>query len=86
MFFILILCCATQDIAVDGWALTCLSPESLSYASTAQTIESILGIFQVLQFLALSSPDFANKYLRSTPLDVGLFSLGGYLKFWGGCI
>lgn len=84
VFFILILCCATQDIAVDGWALTCLSPESLSYASTAQTIGINTGYFSSFTiFLALSSPDFANKYLRSTPLDVGLFSLGGYLKFWG---
>ena len=54
VFFILILCCATQDIAVDGWALTCLSPESLSYASTAQTIGiNTLGIFQVLQFFSI---------------------------------
>ncbi|EMG45861.1 hypothetical protein SBY92_002267 [Candida maltosa Xu316] len=83
-FFVLVLCCATQDIAVDGWALTCLSPESLSYASTAQTIGINTGYFSSFTiFLALSSPDFANKYLRSTPLDVGLFSLGGYLTFWG---
>ncbi|EGW35660.1 uncharacterized protein SPAPADRAFT_58867 [Spathaspora passalidarum NRRL Y-27907] len=35
-------------------------------------------------FLALSSPDFTNKYLRSIPRDdVGLFSLGQYLTFWG---
>lgn len=50
VFFILVLCCATQDIAVDGWALTCLSPESLSYASTAQTIGINTGYFQVLPY------------------------------------
>ena len=84
VFFILVLCCATQDIAVDGWALTCLSPESLSYASTAQTIGINTGYFSSFTvFLALSSPEFANKYLREIPLDVGLFTLGGYLRFWG---
>ena len=83
-FFILVLCCATQDIAVDGWALTVLSPESLSFASTAQTIGMNCGYFMSFTiFLALSSPEFANKYLRSAPLQRGLFSLGEYLTFWG---
>ncbi|KAK6459370.1 acetyl-CoA transporter [Scheffersomyces xylosifermentans] len=83
-FFLLVFFCATQDIAVDGWALTCLSPESLSYASTAQTIGINTGYFSSFTiFLALSSPDFANKYLRTTPLDEGLFTLGQYLTFWG---
>lgn len=83
-FFLLVFLCATQDIAVDGWALTCLSPESLSFASTAQTIGMNCGYFlSFTVFLALSSPDFANKYLRSVPLEHGLFSLGSYLTFWG---
>lgn len=83
-FFLLVFLCATQDIAVDGWALTCLSPESLSFASTAQTVGMNCGYFlSFTVFLALSSPDFANKYLRSVPLDAGLFTLGGYLTFWG---
>ena len=34
-------------------------------------------------FLALSAPDFANKYFRSTPQDVGLMTLNSYLTFWG---
>ena len=84
VFFVLVFFCATQDIAVDGWALTCLSKDSLSYASTAQTIGINSGYFMSFTiFLALSSPDFANKYLRSQPLDRGLFSLGQYLVFWG---
>lgn len=83
-FFLLVFLCATQDIAVDGWALTCLSPESLSFASTAQTIGMNCGYFlSFTVFLALSSPDFANKYLRKLPIDKGLFDLGGYLAFWG---
>ncbi|SGZ55733.1 CIC11C00000002030 [Sungouiella intermedia] len=83
-FFLLVFLCATQDIAVDGWALTCLSPESLPFASTAQTIGMNCGYFlSFTVFLALSSPDFANKYLRKVPIDKGLFDLGGYLAFWG---
>ncbi|RLV91400.1 putative membrane protein [Spathaspora sp. JA1] len=84
-FFMLVFFCATQDIAVDGWALTCLSPHSLSFASTAQTIGINLGYFMSFTiFLALSSPDFTNKYLRAVPIeDKGLFSLGQYLTFWG---
>lgn len=83
-FFLLIFLCATQDIAVDGWALTCLSPESLPFASTAQTIGMNCGYFlSFTVFLALTSPEFANKYIRTTPVDAGLFTLGGYLGFWG---
>lgn len=83
-FFLLVFFCATQDIAVDGWALTCLSPEALSYASTAQTIGINSGYFSSFTiFLALNSPDFANKYLRTIPTDAGLFTLGQYLSFWG---
>lgn len=83
-FFFLVFLCATQDIAVDGWALTCLSPESLPFASTAQTIGMNCGYFlSFTVFLALSLPEFANRYLRTVPQDLGLFTLGGYLVFWG---
>ncbi|KAI5840583.1 acetyl-coenzyme A transporter 1-domain-containing protein [Tricharina praecox] len=34
-------------------------------------------------FLAFNSADFSNHYFRSTPLKNGLFTLGGYLQFWG---
>lgn len=60
VFGSLILAAATQDIAVDGWALTLLSSQNLSYASTAQTIG--LGIGNALSFtvfLALNSVEFA---------------------------
>jgi MFS transporter, PAT family, solute carrier family 33 (acetyl-CoA transportor), member 1 len=81
-------CCgrwySAQDLADVGWALTLLSVDNLSYASTAQTIGLNTGYFlSFTVFLAFASPEFANKYFRSEPLDVGLVSLGGYLKFWG---
>ncbi|KAK2053143.1 acetyl-CoA transporter 1 [Colletotrichum caudatum] len=83
-WFFLVFMCATQDIAVDGWALTLLTPGNVSYASTAQTVGLTAGHFlSYTVFLAFNSKDFANRYFRSSPLDHGLMSLGGYLTFWG---
>jgi len=83
-WFFLVFMCATQDIAVDGWALTLLTPGNISYASTAQTVGLTAGQFMSYTvFLAFNSPDFANKYFRSTPLEDGVMTLGGYLTFWG---
>ncbi|TKA61034.1 hypothetical protein B0A55_10803 [Friedmanniomyces simplex] len=83
-WFGLVFMCATQDIAVDGWALTLLSPTNLSYASTAQTVGLTAGHFlSYTVFLALSSPDFTNKYFRSSPQAHGLMTLDSYLQFWG---
>ncbi|KAI1328200.1 acetyl-CoA transporter 1 [Xylariaceae sp. FL0255] len=83
-WFFLVFMCATQDIAVDGWALTLLTPGNVSYASTAQTVGLTAGHFlSYTVFLAFNSEDFANKYWRSVPAEGGLMDLGGYLKFWG---
>jgi len=68
---------ATQDIAVDGWALNLLSPESLSYASTCQTIGLNTGFFASFTvFLAFNSEAFAAKW------GVPHLTLSAYLKFW----
>lgn len=83
-WFFLVLMCATQDIAVDGWALTLLSPGNISYASTAQTVGLTAGQFlSYTVFLALNSQDFANRWFRSQPKDHGFVSLGAYLTLWG---
>ena len=83
-WFFLVFLCATQDIAVDGWALTLLSPQNLSYASTAQTVGLTAGHFlSYTVFLAFNSPDFANRWFRSTRSTEGVMTLGGYLTFWG---
>ncbi len=67
-----------------GWALTLLSPQNLSYASTAQTVGLTAGGFlSYTVFLAFNSPDFANRYFRSSPQAEGVMTLGGYLTFWG---
>lgn len=83
LFFILILLAATQDIAVDGWALTILSKENTSLAATCQTIGLNTGFFSSFTiFLAFNSSEFCNKYIRSIPQDFGLIELSGYLRFW----
>ncbi len=56
---------APQDIAVDGWALTLLSPANVSYASTCQTVGQTTGIFTSFTvFLALQDAAFCNTYIR----------------------
>ncbi|KAF2724644.1 hypothetical protein K431DRAFT_217265 [Polychaeton citri CBS 116435] len=85
-WFALVFLCATQDIAVDGWALTLISPTNLSYASTAQTVGLTAGQFMSYTvFLAFSSKEFANKYFRpaAAPQEYGLLTLDSYLTFWG---
>lgn len=83
-WFLLVFLCATQDIAVDGWAITLLSPPNISYASTAQTVGLTAGHFlSYTVFLAFNSKDFANRWFRTEAQDVGLLSLGTYLTFWG---
>ena len=83
-WFFLVFMCATQDIAVDGWALTLLTPGNISYASTAQTVGLTAGQFMSYTvFLAFESPDFANKWFRKVPGTEGVMTLGGYLTFWG---
>ena len=83
-WFLLVFLCATQDIAVDGWAISLLSLQNMAYASTAQTVGLTAGSFlSHTVFLALQAPDFANAWFRSTPSEEGLLSLGGYMAFWG---
>lgn len=83
-WFLLVFLCATQDIAVDGWAISLLSAKNISYASTAQTVGLTAGHFlSYTVFLAFNSPDFANKWFRATPSNTGLVTLGENLTFWG---
>ncbi|XP_029647152.1 acetyl-coenzyme A transporter 1 [Octopus sinensis] len=83
-FFILNFLAATQDIAVDGWALTMLSKDNVGWASTCNSVGQTAGYFlgNVL-FLALESPTFCNKYLRSVPSSEGIITLAGFLFICG---
>ncbi|XP_003218269.1 acetyl-coenzyme A transporter 1 [Anolis carolinensis] len=83
-FFLFEFLAATQDIAVDGWALTMLSRENVGYASTCNSVGQTAGYFlgNVL-FLALESASFCNKYLRFQPQPQGIVTLSDFLFYWG---
>jgi len=69
MFFFLNFLAATQDIAVDGWALTMLQRHNVGYASTCNSVGQTAGYFLGYVFyMALES--------------YGLVTLAGFLQFW----
>lgn len=83
-FLLLNFLAATQDIAVDGWALTMLKRCNVGHASTCNTVGQTAGFFLgYVLFLALESPYFCNKYLRTEPEEFGLVTLSSFLLFWG---
>ena len=82
-FLILYFLMATQDIVVDGWALTMLSRENVGYASPCNNIGQIIGIFLANQgFIALSDPIWCKQYL-DIDTENGLVTLAGFINFWG---
>ncbi|EFN53476.1 hypothetical protein CHLNCDRAFT_11505, partial [Chlorella variabilis] len=85
LFFLLVLLAATQDVAVDGWALTLLSKQHVGYAATCQTVGMNIGYFASFTvFLALNDPSFSNKWLPAASAPgQGALSLSGYMRFWG---
>ncbi|GLE10120.1 hypothetical protein PINS_up022115 [Pythium insidiosum] len=83
-FFVLYFMMATQDIAVDGWALTMLSSHHVGHASTCNTVGQTLGYFVAyVGFLALHDPATCNAYFRSVPQPDGMVSLAAFMNFWG---
>jgi len=85
--FFLILLAATQDIAVDGWALTMLSKENVSFASTCQSLGLTSGFFVSFTiFLALNNADFCASYIAPW-ISLGesgiAITLGEFMKFSG---
>ncbi|XP_068699188.1 acetyl-coenzyme A transporter 1-like [Montipora foliosa] len=84
IFFCLNFLAATQDIAVDGWALTMLSRKNVGYASTCNSVGQTAGYFMGnVVFLALTSADLSNKYLRTEPQSTGVVTFSGFFYFWG---
>lgn len=84
VFFALNFLAATQDIAVDGWALTMLSKRNVGWVSTCNTVGQTAGYFLGnVVFLALESTDFCNKYLRTESQSTGVVTLSSFLYFWG---
>lgn len=84
VFFLLFVCAATQDIAVDGWAITMLARENVGHASTCNSVGQTAGYFLgYTVFLALESAEFCNRFLRWEPLEKGIMDLPSFFLFWG---
>lgn len=84
MFFSLNFLAATQDIAVDGWALTMLKRCNVGHASTCNSVGQTAGYFLgYILFMALESKEFCNRYVFSEPRNEGLVDLSGFMWFWG---
>jgi MFS transporter, PAT family, solute carrier family 33 (acetyl-CoA transportor), member 1 len=74
---------ATQDIAVDGWALTMLSRQNVGYASTCNTIGQLLGFFISNQgFIALSDALWCKRFLGMDG-ETALVTLHSFIEFFG---
>ena len=86
LFLVFYFLAATQDIAVDGLALTILSPRNKELGATCNAIGQSVGYFLAYTgFLAFYSKDFCNNYLRSAaaPSETGFVTLGGFMALWG---
>ena len=87
IFFVVYVLLASQDICVDGWALTLLANSNLQWASTCQTVGQTLGRFiGFTVLLTFESAKFTNRYVR-IPLGLserpdGLFTLDQFVRFW----
>jgi PAT family acetyl-CoA transporter-like MFS transporter 1 len=72
--FVLIFLVATQDIAVDGWAVHILPPKYISYASSCQSIGQNIGYFLTYSlFLAFHDPricKFIASFLGMKPSEI----------------
>ena len=88
IFFVIIFLTATQDICVDGWALTLFASSDVVWQSIAQSIGQPLGSFLGSPILLIfESANMTNQLIRQ-PLGMplqsfGLFTLGQFLRFWG---
>ncbi|UJR26029.1 hypothetical protein I4U23_007375 [Adineta vaga] len=88
LVFIVLFFTASQDICVDGWALTLFASTNVIWQSTSQTIGQTFGRFLGSSFLlTFESANFTNEYIRQ-PLsistkDTGLFTLAQFVRFWG---
>jgi MFS transporter, PAT family, solute carrier family 33 (acetyl-CoA transportor), member 1 len=88
-FFVLYFLMATQDIAVDGWALTILSKKNRGRGPICNSIGQNIGYFiSFVGFLALNDTESSEALWRpllglaSNP-EQGLVSLGSFIRSMG---
>eukprot|EP00002_Diphylleia_rotans_P019371 TRINITY_DN3749_c0_g1_i2.p1 TRINITY_DN3749_c0_g1~~TRINITY_DN3749_c0_g1_i2.p1 ORF type:complete len:322 (-),score=47.17 TRINITY_DN3749_c0_g1_i2:950-1915(-) len=84
IFFVIVTLVATQDIAVDGWAITLLRGENNKYCATCQTVGVTLGFFiSGVLFSILSTPGMCETFFYQCPIELRLITLSEYLYMWG---
>lgn len=86
IFFGIIFLTATQDICVDGLAITLFTATNIQWASTSQTVGQNLGRFFGFSFLlTFESANFTNRFVRKPlsiePKNTGLFSIERFVQF-----
>jgi PAT family acetyl-CoA transporter-like MFS transporter 1 len=86
IFFAIVFLTATQDICVDGLAISLFSATNPQWASTSQAVGQTLGRFLGSSFLlTLESANFTNRFIRKPlsllPQTSGLFSLQQFVCF-----
>ena len=65
LYFILYFLAATQDVAVDGWALTMLKPSNVGYAATCNSVGQQIGwLMGFVVFTALGEDERASIILK----------------------
>lgn len=93
-FLLLYLLMATQDIAVDGWALNMLQRRNVGWASTCNSTGQTLGYtLSFIVFMALNNDAFSAQVraavgISEPPLAARsqgnpLLTLGSFMAFWG---
>ncbi|CAF1148765.1 unnamed protein product [Adineta steineri] len=86
VFFIIVFLTASEDVCVDGLAITLFAVSNPQWASTSQAIGQTFGRFLGSSFLlTFESANFTNKFIRE-PLSLpyqttGLFSLVHFIQF-----
>ncbi|CAF3001222.1 unnamed protein product [Rotaria sp. Silwood2] len=85
IFIFLVFLTATQDICVDGLAITLFSVTNPQWASTSQTVGQTFGRFLGSSFLlTFESANFTNRFIRK-PLSLpsaasGLFTVEQFIR------
>ena len=84
-FFVIMFLTATEDICVDGLAVTLFTATNPQWASTSQGVGQTLGRFLGSSFLlTLESANFTNQFIRAplslSPQPSGLFTLEQFLR------
>jgi len=72
------------DISLDGWMVNLISSENSSYGAVCQSIGFNLGLFLSFNlFLPLSSVEFCNSYIFSSPQTSAVIPVGPYIAILG---